>query len=55
MTDGNLHAIGQHEAEREAWEASLEPCDTCDDEHCTCAEDATHESADHKLQMMKED
>lgn len=31
-----------------------ELCDRCDDEHCTCAQDAADEIGDHKLHLMRE-
>tara|TARA_R110002051_G_C8754381_1_gene500682 strand:+ start:3203 stop:3373 length:171 start_codon:yes stop_codon:yes gene_type:complete len=54
MTDGNLHALAQHEAEREAWEASQEPCDICGEVGCDCAEDYANAKADHATQEWKD-
>ena len=53
--DANTYAINAHLADIEAYEASQEPCDECDEVGCDCAEEAANDAADHKLRMMKED
>uniref|UniRef100_UPI004047B91B hypothetical protein n=1 Tax=Yoonia sp. TaxID=2212373 RepID=UPI004047B91B len=47
MTDGSLYALAQHEAEREAWESSQEPCDDCGEVGCDCAEDDRNERGEY--------